>query len=173
MQYVHLQVKAKWKPELPNSSKLQLLKHLCLFILQQDHCGVTEILSWQEGSYYLLWMRVSAECLEGKDTKDQSRAKQTVESKREQNRDVFSLLFCPVSVLFSLHQNPLAIVQQQAASLHMFGYCSITLLLPPAYSFNRPCWLTCYIKMISTLRSINLPQSCKILIYYNAGSTAG
>lgn len=29
-------------------------------------------------------------------------------------------VFCPVSVMFSLHQNPPAIVQQQAASLHVW-----------------------------------------------------
>lgn len=75
--------------------------------------------------------------------------------------------------MFSLHQNPLAIVQQQAASLHMLGYCSITLLLPPAHSFNRPRWLTCYIKMISTVISISPQQPCKMLIYYEPRSTAG
>lgn len=78
--------------------------------------------------------------------------------------------FFPVSVMFSLHQNPLAIVQQQATSLHMFGYCSITLLLPPAHSFNRP---ACYIKMISTVIPINPPQQCKIFNCCKAGPTAG
>lgn len=95
----------------------------------------------------------------------QSRAKQTHESELSKEQGLFflSLFFflCPVSVMLSLHQTPLAIVQQQAASLHMFGYCSITLLLPPAHSFNRPCWLTCYTEMISTPISFNLPQPCK------------
>lgn len=104
----------------------------------------------------------------------QSRAKQTDESKLSKEQGLFFLsFFCPVSVMFSLHQNPLAIVQQQAASLHMFGYCSITVLLPPAHSFNRPCWLTCYIEMISTVICLSLPQPCKILIYCKVGSTAG
>lgn len=95
----------------------------------------------------------------------QSGAKQTDESKLSKEQGLFFYpCFCPVSVMFSLHRNPPAIVQQQAASLHMFGYCSITLLLPPAHSFNRPCWLTCYIKMISTVISTNPPQSCRILI---------
>lgn len=93
----------------------------------------------------------------------QSGAKQTDESKLSKERGLLflSFFFFPVSVMFSLHQNPLAIVEQQAASLHMFGYCSITLLLPPAHSFYRPCWLTRYIKMISTVISINPPQPSK------------
>lgn len=80
------------------------------------------------------------------------RAEQTDESKLSKEQ-VFFLL------LFSLHLNPLAIVRQRAASLHMFGYCSITLPLPPAHSFNRPCWLTSiHAKYLSTTKLAPLPD---------------
>lgn len=118
---------------------------------------------------YLLWMWVSAECLESKDTKTVQQAypfgaKQTNESKLSKEQGFFFSLVCPISAMFSPHQNPLAIVQQHTASLHMFSDCSITLLLPPAHFFNRPFWLACYIKMISAVISFSLPQHCKTVL---------
>lgn len=115
---------------------------------------------------YLLWMWVSAECLESKDTKTVQQAypfgaKQTNESKLSKEQGFFFSLVCPISAMFSPHQNPLAIVQQRTASLHMFSDCSITLLLPPAHFFNRPFWLACYIKMICAVISFSLPQHCE------------
>lgn len=118
---------------------------------------------------YLFWMWVSAECLESKDTKSVQQAypfgaKQTNESKLSKEQGFFFSLVCPISAMFSPHQNPLAIVQQHTASLHMFSDCSITLLLPPAHFFNRPFWLACYIKMISAVISFSLPQHCKTVL---------
>lgn len=118
---------------------------------------------------YLLWMWVSAECLESKDTKTVQQAypfgaKQTNESKLSKEQGFFFSLVCPISAMFSPHQNPLAIVQQHTASLHMFSDCSITLFLPPAHFFNRPFWLACYIKMISAVISFSLPQHCKTVL---------
>lgn len=150
----------------------------------QDHCGITERCH-DAGALALSLIFICFGCkcqLNACKVKIQklcSRhaqigAKQTDELKLSKEQGLFFLsFFPPVSVMFSLHQNPLAIVQRQAASLHMFGYCSITLLLPPAHSFNRPCWLACYIKTISTVISINPTQPCKILIYCKDGSTAG
>lgn len=90
--------------------------------------------------------------------------KQMSRSSQKNKAFFFLSLVCPISAMFSPHQNPLAIVQQRTASLHMFSDCSITLLLPPAHFFNRPFWLTCYIKMICAVISFSLPQHCKTVL---------
>lgn len=97
----------------------------CSLKTSQDDCRGRWMLARLRGFTYrcLFRMRVSAECLRGKDTNTVQQAG-TPRAGRT-NRWVQALKRTGVffTVMFSLHLNPRAIVQQRAASLHMFGYC--------------------------------------------------
>lgn len=182
-------VKATWKPELlisesltsspPHHAPLPAL----FFQLELKKNGRRIIAGLQDvvtalelsGSFtyhYLLWMAVSAERLRGKDTNSAAgmpRAGRT--NRRVEALWRTTLVFSLCSVLSAA--DPPAIVQQRAASLHMFWFIvQSRCVSPPAHSCNRPCWLTCDMKIISTVISINAPQQCKISIYHEAGCTA-
>lgn len=124
------------------------------------------MLSWHWSSlgsftcHYLLWVAVSAECLQGKDTNSAAgmpRAGRT-------NRWVEALWRTTLvfSLLCSLcSRSPGHCSAASRFSSHVWFIVQSRCFSPPAHSCNRPCWLTCYIKIISTVISINAPQQCK------------
>lgn len=177
-------VKATWKPELliseslisfpPHHDPLPALFFLLeLKTLSAGSLQGCRMLSrlWSSLALsliiYLLWMAVSAERLRGKDTNSAAgmpRAGRT--NRRVEALWRTTLVFSLCSVLSAA--DPPDIVQQRAASLHMFWFIvQSRCVSPPAHSCHRPCWLTCDVKIISTVISINAPQQCKILIYHH------